>query len=225
MQDEHGVRWHERRNEIVDAAAKLFAELGYHATGTAELCKATGLGKSSLYYHVESKENLLFLIHSRVMQEVAPKAEQFAASTESPTQRLREFGLEQLRIITRYPDHLWVFLHEFRFLEADHARQFRQARRIYEDSVRRVLDDGVASGEFRIKDTGLATLAWLGMFNYSYIWIRGRGQPRSERIAADFHEIFLSGIAAPPPTTSRRTAPEAPAKSARRVAGQRTRRP
>src|ERR1700743_2702257 len=68
--EQRGERWHQRRTAIVDAAAKLFAERGYHATGTAELCEAVGLGKGSLYYYVDSKENLLYLIHERVMNQV-----------------------------------------------------------------------------------------------------------------------------------------------------------
>ena len=84
MPEQRGQRWHDRRTAIVDAAAKLFAERGYHATGTAELCQAVGLGKGSLYYYVQSKENLLYLIHERVMGQVFDTATQIAGLDEPP---------------------------------------------------------------------------------------------------------------------------------------------
>jgi hypothetical protein len=65
-----GSRWERRRQEIVDTAATLFARKGYNGTGVVEICDAVGLGKGSLYYYIESKENLLTLIHDRVMAEV-----------------------------------------------------------------------------------------------------------------------------------------------------------
>jgi AcrR family transcriptional regulator len=44
------AKWQARRHEIVDVSAKVFAERGYHATSTTELCDAKGTGKGALYY-------------------------------------------------------------------------------------------------------------------------------------------------------------------------------
>src|SRR5436309_3637837 len=54
-----------RREEILQIAARLFAENGYHGTGIAELGEAVGLGKGALYHHIGSKEDLLYEISSR----------------------------------------------------------------------------------------------------------------------------------------------------------------
>ena len=72
VKDKQGksAKWQARRHEIVDASAKVFAERGYHATSTTELCEANGIGKGALYYYIGSKEELLAAIHDRVMDEV-----------------------------------------------------------------------------------------------------------------------------------------------------------
>ena len=57
------AKWQARRHEIVDVSAKVFAERGYHATSTTELCEANGIGKGALYYYIGSKEELLAAIH------------------------------------------------------------------------------------------------------------------------------------------------------------------
>ena len=58
-------------------------------------------------------------------------------------------GDELLDVIHRYPDHVWVFLHEFPALTGERAAQFRERRRAYERRVEAVLQAGVESGEFR----------------------------------------------------------------------------
>ena len=48
-------------------------------------------------------------------------------------------GEELLDVIHRYPDHVWVFLHEFPALTGERAEQFRERRRAYERRVEAVL--------------------------------------------------------------------------------------
>jgi AcrR family transcriptional regulator len=189
-----GQKWHDRRAGIIDAAAKLFADRGYHATGTAELCEAVGLGKGSLYYYVESKENLLSLIHERVMGQVLEFATRMADLDAPAADRLRQLGREQIDIIATYPDHVWVFLHEHKALTGQRAEEFSASRRRYEDAIQKILDDGVAAGEFTVADTRLATLGWLGMHNYTYLWFRPGPRLSSERLADSFYELFMQGI-------------------------------
>lgn len=47
------------RKKIVETARALFHERGYHATGLAEILKASGVGAGSLYHFFASKEELL----------------------------------------------------------------------------------------------------------------------------------------------------------------------
>src|SRR3546814_20333528 len=81
-------------------------------------------------------------------------------------------GKELLGVIYSYPDHVWVFLHEFPVLTGERAEQFRVRRREYERRVEQVLRDGIDAGEFRDIDPRLTALAWLGMHNYTYLWLR-----------------------------------------------------
>ncbi len=197
MPGQRGQRWHDRRTSIVDAAARLFAERGYHATGTAELCEAVGLGKGSLYYYVESKENLLYLIHDRVMSQVLELATRISEMDEPAGERLRQLGREQIAVIAAYPDHVWVFLHEHRALTGERARRFTASRRQYERRIEKILTDGVRSGEFAIADIRIAALAWLGMHNYTYLWYQPSEALTVERLAAEYYALFTDGIRAP----------------------------
>jgi AcrR family transcriptional regulator len=188
-------KWEVRRQAIVDTSARVFARQGYHATGIMELCAANDLGKGALYHYIGSKEELLAAIHDRVMDEVMTGADRVSAAGGRPTAQLAMLGDELLSVIHRYPDHVWVFLHEFPALTGPRAAQFRVRRRAYENRVEAVLRAGVESGEFREVDPWLAARAWLGMHNYTYLWLKPDRRFSARDVARPFAEIFLHGIA------------------------------
>ena len=167
---------------------------GYHATGIAELCAVNGLGKGAFYHYIESKEELLAAIHDRVMDEVMIGADRTVEAGGSPSAQLAMLGAELLDVIHRYPDHVWVFLHEFPALTADRSDQFRKRRREYERRVEAILQAGIDAGEFRAVDPRLTALAWLGMHNYTYLWLKPGGRVSARDVAQPFADIFIRGI-------------------------------
>lgn len=187
-------KWYRRREEIIDRSAKVFAEHGFHATSTTELCEANQLGKGALYYYIGSKEELLTLVIDRVMDEVLAGADRAVSGEGSPAEKLRFLGREYLEVITRYPDHVWVFLHEFPALTGENATSLRKRRRAFEVTVEQVLAEGAASGGFPPLDPRLTARAWLGMHNYTYLWLRPGGELSASDVADHFADIFLQGI-------------------------------
>jgi TetR/AcrR family transcriptional regulator, cholesterol catabolism regulator len=198
-----GPKWQARRQTIVDTAARVFAKGGYDATGITELCTATDLGKGALYHYIGSKEELLAAIHDRVMDQVMEGADRVAKTEGSPSELLAMLGDELLDIIARYPDHVWVFLHEFPALTGERAERFHGRRREFEQRVEQVLRAGVESGEFRDVDPRLTALGWLGMHNYAYLWLKASGPLSARQVATRFGDIFLHGITNPTPKKKR----------------------
>src|SRR5437764_572849 len=191
---ERSAKWKARRDTIVDTSAKVFARRGYHATGIAELCEVNGLGKGAFYHYIASKEELLAAIHDRVMDEVMLGADRVAQAGGAPSTQLAMLGDELLEVIFRYPDHVWVFLHEFPALTGERAERFRLRRREYEHRVEAVLQAGIDSGEFREVDPWLTARAWLGMHNYTYLWLKPGGRVSARDAAKPFADIFIRGI-------------------------------
>ena len=188
------AKWHTRRQAIIDTSAHVFAQNGYHGTGVAELCEANELGKGALYHYIGSKEELLAAIHDRVMDEVMASADRVANAGGSPSEQLEMLGDELVGIIARYPDHVWVFLHEFPALTGEWAEQFRRRRREYEQRVEAIFRAGIDAGEFRELDPRLAAFAWLGMHNYTYLWLRANGRLSPHEVATSFADIFIRGV-------------------------------
>src|SRR5436190_15005019 len=187
--------WRARRQAIVDTSARVFARRGYHATGIAELCTANELGKGALYHYIGSKEELLAAIHDRVMDEVMLGADRVAAAGGAPSDQLAMLGEELLDVIARYPDHVWVFLHEFPALTGERAERFRARRHEFERRIEEILRAGVDSGEFRELEPRLTAMAWLGMHNYTYLWLKPDGTLSAHDVDRQFDDIFIDGIA------------------------------
>ena len=69
------------------------------------------MGRGALYYyHIESKENLLSLIHDRVIELVLNSAERVRALDVDPTEKLRRLGCERIQIVAAFNNHVCVFL-------------------------------------------------------------------------------------------------------------------
>jgi len=190
-------KWQERRDAIIDTSARLFAERGYHATGINDLCEGNDLGKGALYHYIGSKEELLVAIHDRVMDEVMVGADRVLETGGTPPEQLAALGEELLDVIHRYPDHVWVFLHEFPALTGERAASFRERRGQYEKRVEAVLRAGVDSGDFRDVDPWLTARAWFGMHNYTYLWLKPGDRLTAKDVAEPFAAIFTRGIATP----------------------------
>ena len=193
----HSEKWHARRHAIIDLSAQVFAQRGYHGTSTIELCEANQLGKGALYYYIGSKEQLLAAIHDRVMDEVMLGADRVAKARGTPPEQLAMHGQELLDVIVRYPDHVWVFLHEFHALTGESAEQFRRRRHEYERRIEDVIEEGSTSGHFRQVDPRVTARAWLGMHNYTYLWLKADGRLSAEQIATAFADIFVRGLTGP----------------------------
>lgn len=207
VQVRRSAKWELRRQAIIDTSAQVFAQRGFHATSTAELCQANEIGKGALYYYIGSKEQLLVAIHDRVMDEVLLSADRVASTGGTPPERLALLGAGLLDVIHSFPDHVWVFLHEFPALTGANAEVFRRRRREYEQRVEQLFEEGQRSGHFRVLDASMATKAWLGMHNYTYLWMRSGGRVAVGDLAAQYADIFVRGISNTPDAGGAATPP------------------
>ncbi len=129
------------------------------------------------------------------MDEVLAGADRVAEAGGSPSAQLTMLGDELLEVIYRYPDPVWVFLHEFPALTAERAERFRVRRREYESRVEAVLRAGIDTGEFA--RSTLASPPWPGSACTTTRTCGSRvdGRLTARDVAKPFAEIFIGGIA------------------------------
>ncbi len=194
-----------RAPEIIDAAARVFAERGFHGATTQDIADVLGIRQASLYYYFPSKEGALELVCLDGVEGFVEAAKTIAAASGSAGDRLERLIRSHLLPLADRGDFVKVFLNERQHLPAESRRRIgkwsRGLERIFED----VIKDGVRSGEFRHDlDTRLATLAILGMANAAAGWYRKEEAP-IERIADAFARLVLDGMIKPRSRRTRRT--------------------
>ena len=177
----------------------MFAKKGFHGTSIDELVEATGLQRGGLYYYIGSKDELLIRIHERFITPLLEGAREIVARKEPPEVELRLLADALIRDIVDYQDQVTVFLHEWRLAEnTPEWRTVRRARKEFETIVANCFKRGVQDGSFREIDVGLAMRGFLGMINYTYVWLRARGRTSAEEVSDAFADILLHGVLADP---------------------------
>ena len=182
------------REQLKSAAARLFREQGFHGTSVAEIATAAWITKSSLYHHFPSKQALLAEILTDTASRVTPAVESIASADLPAGERLRAAARGHVVELIHDQDKVACFVEEGRFLEAEYRDTFIAARDRYEQSFRRILQDGVRSGEFRPMSVSLASLAVLGMCNSVVHWYQPSGHLGVETVAEQFADLAVRSI-------------------------------
>jgi len=193
-----------RADAIVDAAASVFAERGYHGTSTQAIADVLGLRQASLYYYFPSKEAALELVCERGVDGFVETAEGIVAGPGTPLDKLTRLIAAHLAPNASKRDYVKVFINERRYLaDASRRRIGRKSRRI-ERCFEEVIRAGIADGSIRGGiDVRLTTLAVLGMVNSVINW-RADDQDREiSQIAAELSELVATGLAKPAPARRR----------------------
>lgn len=185
-----------RRQEIIDAAARLFRTKGYHATNMADIGAEVGLLAGSLYYHVESKESLLYDIVEAGTRDLLAGIDEVSRASKPADERLRAAILKHLQFSVERTDYAIVFLNEISNLRDPHVRRaLLQLVKHYENLFARIIEDGIAADEFRQGlDVKTTVYSILGMCNWALRWFRPDGRLSIERIAAECADLVIHGL-------------------------------
>ncbi len=186
-----------RKQEILQAAAQIFRQKGYHAASMQDIADAVHLQKASLYHHVESKQEILLTLLDHALDILIADLEPIAKSEGPPSTKLRQAIHAYIGRLTGEADLAAVLLLEYRSLDPPlRARHIRRRDR-FEALWRQILEDGIACGEFRRVDVPLTAFAILGVQNWTITWYRPDGRLRPAEIADGFADLFLEGLRRP----------------------------
>ncbi len=137
----------ERKNEILDAATRLFYEKGYEATSVNDIMNSVGIAKGTLYYHFKSKEEIMNAMIERITNMLIARA-RMAAADKSQTIPVRVFmtfgalnvqeldGMELLNLMHK-PQNILI-----------HQRQREMLERELVPILTELVEEGIKEGVF-----------------------------------------------------------------------------
>lgn len=189
----------EKRQAMLNAAAKLFKEKGLNATGLDEVAQLAGIDRSTLYYYVSSRQELFLEVVGETMEKLAAVAEEVLAGPGSPSEKLEKLLVAQMVSYAENYPHPYVFLQEKipSVLSSDTPQKTRlvELSRQFEKAFKTIVSEGVADGSFR--EDLLPTImsyAALGMTNWTHRWFEPNRLLSGEDVGKAFVSILLNGI-------------------------------
>lgn len=183
-----------REQEILNTAADLFFEKGFHATTLEDIARVVGIRKSGLYYYAQTKDDLLFRVLEQGMQIMFDELQAICASEDQPVEKLRRAVENHVLKSDTHRSSLGVILREDRSVAPQLRESYLALRDRYEALFRGLVRQGVDAGVFRACDTSVVTRAILGMCGWLSVWYRPGGCLSPASIAAEFMELILRGL-------------------------------
>lgn len=190
-----------QREQILAAAAQLFATRGYTAATMKDVAAACGVSKATLYHYVSDKHGLLALITRSHVERLEALVAEVGAQGLAPQAHLQV-------LIQRFMQAYASAEHEHRVLTEDVKFLGSADREAVLAAQRRVVAafaQAVAACRPELQAAGLHTpLAMLlfGMINWTFTWLKAGGALSHETLAPVVTALFFGGLPAvrPPPS-------------------------
>jgi TetR/AcrR family transcriptional regulator len=184
-----------QREDILAAAARLFAEQGFPATSMNQVAEACGVAKPTLYHYFQDKQELLAQICDGHVHALLKLVEEVKAQQLAPDTQLRSLIERFTRAYANAQDQHRVLTSEIRFLaDAERGRLL--------DIERRVVDgfaEALCLVRPELRDARLQkplTMLLFGMINWTFTWLRPDGALSHEALAGLVSDLVFGGLGA-----------------------------
>lgn len=183
-----------QRDRILRIAAGLFAKKGYQAVGVAELGDKVGLGRGALYYHIGSKEELLYDIIIKYIRDLVLTGTHILQQKTDPQKKIELLSQHMMETISANVSEMTVCFRESDCLTGDRHKSVARLHSDYQNLWSKVFDEGLRKGVFR-RLSPVALKGLLGMYFHSCLWFSSKGKNSATQIADVFSDIVLRALA------------------------------
>lgn len=186
-----------RQAEVTQAAIEIFWQKGYRAASIQDVAEKVGVLKGSLYYYIESKEDLLWRIIEDVHEEWSEILQKAGALEAGPIERIHAFIKLHVEWYLTNVKEVGVFFREWHHLSGERLRTIKARRRRYEQVIRDLITEAQDAGEASTElNVDLAARYVLAAVNAVPDWYRpSHGDPpaRVAEAYADMTAGLLTG--------------------------------
>lgn len=190
-----------RKDRIMDAALRIFAEKSFQEATISEISKEAGVSEATIYEYFGTKEDLLFAIPEKISNDTAKESHAVLPFIKDVEGRMRAILFSYVQLYQNNPHYSALVL-----LQLMSSKRFRQtaaheAIRRSAHSLLEIIREGIADGTFRSDANAYLIRSMLmGTIEHLFIHWHMQGMPKREKGIMDmldpFLEIVLNGIRA-----------------------------
>ena len=178
------------RQAMREAAVDLFYEHGYKNVSLRFLASEVGVQAGSLYNHISTKQNLLFVLLQEIMEDVLISTKRELEGSHSVLEELQRFVQAHLDFHTSRLKEVYIGNSELRNLEPENRKIIVGLRKKYFDIIHDIIQRGSDQRLFVVPNTQVVARVVMGMLNGVAGWYRADG----ESSVADITRIYLAMI-------------------------------
>ncbi len=186
----------DKREAILRAAIKVFAQKGYFNSKVADIAKKAGIADGTVYLYFKSKDEILHSIFDRAMEEFIAEGKREIAEIETADKRLERIAQLHLEKLGADRDLAVVFQVELRgstkFMEEFSGGGFAE----YLDIIRHTISEGQKSGVFRtdLKPITAAKILYGALDEMVTNWILSKRAYPLAPMADEVLKVFFGGV-------------------------------
>lgn len=191
-----------RREEIRDAAIKVFNHQGFANASLSKVAKELELDRATLYYYFSSKEDLFDEIVGAVLERNHALARRIAESPISPRRKLRDLVAAMMVSYGENYPLLYIYIREDLRQVSDARSEWSKRMRGFNRGIEQAFIEIIAEGQrdqtFRkVGSPETVARALLGMLNWTHRWYRPDGSESPDEIGKTMAEVALTGLESP----------------------------
>lgn len=185
----------ERRKRLLEAATSLFRDKGFTATSMQDVSDEVGLLKGSLYYYVESKEDLLFEVLRDLHSEGEQIVQEIDFDSDDPMGEFRNYLCALTIYAGENRDRLSIFFRDFRFVPPARQKEIIAERDMYEIAAVRLIEQGKAKGQVHPDiNSKVAAYSIVGATSITHQWYRPDGPVSLKQIGVQVSRSLVDGL-------------------------------
>ncbi len=183
-----------RKEEIIEAAAKLFKEKGYAASTMRDLAESVGIEAASLYNHIKSKDQILGDICTKIGEMFTRKMDLIDGAYSSNRDKVMALIETHIEITTTYAAMASVTNDEWRHLDEPQLTEFVKMRDAYEAKFLTFISQGIEDGDFQAENATTALYTILSSVRWLQYWYKPERGLTIDEIKAQITNLLMKGL-------------------------------
>lgn len=185
---------HPRKKMILAEAARLFRTKSYEAATLRELAKQSGIKGGSIYYHFSSKQEILYNVMDYTLTELTFRLREVEKNEMDVVKKLQKAIETHIVYHISNLNMTYVTDSEIRSLTNENYKDILKKRKRYENLFIKILDEGIKTGQFDIKDSKRTTYAILQMCTGVSYWYKEEGPLGVEAVVEMYSKFVYGGL-------------------------------
>jgi AcrR family transcriptional regulator len=146
----------QKRDEIIQAASKVFSEKGYHQATIKDISEVSGLGPGTIYNYVKKKEDILYLIYNKLTMVLTENLVETIKNKDDPLEQLKEALEKTIEIVWDNQELILLMYQETAALDKESLYNVLHRESDYVTLMEKILESGRKKGVIQNNNIQLA---------------------------------------------------------------------